>query len=142
MLNLVGIAARAAEHLWRAFDDDPLSKPLGRVPDCLIDKALSERGLNRVDLFTLQTAQAPHRKRVAAMMAIKGISAVSAVEENWNALKEADHRCAYCDNARRCSRWLNWNRDNDAPRLFCPNSETLDAFEQKRAELAGNSDAT
>ncbi|MGF1608713.1 MAG: hypothetical protein ACFCUQ_04910 [Kiloniellales bacterium] len=114
----------------QVFCDDPLLHPLGRASDSAIDEALMARGLERADLFTPGTTLAPHRHRLAAMLAIQGLSPRDVVADHWPALKTADHRCAYCANSKRCESWLKWGCPNDAPRMFCPSAA---AFEQIKA---------
>jgi hypothetical protein len=41
-------------------------------------------------------------------------------------LRDAERVCACCETLQRCHAWLAGHRDQDSPRLFCPNAETLD----------------
>jgi hypothetical protein len=41
-------------------------------------------------------------------------------------LRDAERVCACCETLQRCHAWLAGRRDQDSPRLFCPNAETLD----------------
>ncbi|MFQ5973819.1 MAG: hypothetical protein ACE5Q3_15950, partial [Alphaproteobacteria bacterium] len=54
-----------------------------------------------------------------------------AVRHRWDDLKLADNLCAYCQSVGRCRRWLHWGRRNDAPRMFCPNSEFFSSIEAR-----------
>ncbi len=130
MLRLIKIARRASARLQQILSDDPLFHPLGRASDSSIDEALKARGLGRADLFTPGTTLAPHRHRIAAMLHMQGLSPRHIATNHWPKLKDADHRCAYCFNTKRCESWLRWGRQNDSPRMFCLNAA---AFKQIKA---------
>ena len=102
-----------------------LARALGKLSDREIDSALQNAGLTRARLFTARDAIAMHRVRMAHMLAAWEIDANDAVAENWDALKEADERCALCTQAGRCRRWLEWGRINEASQVFCPNAALL-----------------
>ncbi len=125
-LPFTEIARRASARLEQILNDNPLLHPLGRASDRSIDEALTAHGLGRADLFTPETTFAPHRHRIAAMLVIHGLSPRDIARDHWAELKDADHRCAYCVNTKRCGRWLRWGRQNDAPRMFCPNAATFE----------------
>lgn len=109
----------------------PLLHPLGRANDQVIDAALRESELSRADLFRPETSIAPHRHRIARMIPMQGLDPETLTRDFWATLKEMDHRCAHCENTRRCERWLRWGRVNDAPRMFCPNATTFEAIRHK-----------
>lgn len=114
--------ARWTKMLLARFRAPILLRPLGRARDEEIDAALARAGMRREDIFNPEEAVLPHRGRMARMLAAFGIDVPRAMEERWNDLKRAEHDCAYCASARRCWRWLEWGRANDAPRMFCPNA--------------------
>jgi hypothetical protein len=130
MQGLKWIARRASARFHQAFCRDPLFHPLGRASDKSIDETLTAQGLERSDLFTVGTTFAPHRHRFAAMLFMHGLAPTHIATNHWHTLKDADHRCAYCLNTKRCERWLRWGRYNDAPKMFCLNAAT---FEKMKA---------
>jgi len=115
----------------------PLRSALGRslshFTDAELDRALAAAGNSRADLFGQAAGYAAHRQRLAKLMAHFGVAPDFAVRYFWDALRSADEICTLCGNRRRCQSWLDWPVSNDAPRVFCPNAETLDAiaFRQK-----------
>lgn len=133
MQNLAEFLRRAALKLITRNRVAPLLQPLGRTRDSVIDDALGTCGMTRTKLFTPGSAMVPHRERIAAMIPMQGLDPETLTRNFWATLKEAEHRCAYCENARRCERWLKWGRSNDAPRIFCPNATT---FEKIRREAS------
>lgn len=124
---------RAALKLTTGKRVAPLLQPLGRASDSVIDAALRECGMTRTKLFTPGSAMVPHRERIAAMILMQGLDPETLTRNFWSLLKEAEHRCAHCENAKRCERWLEWGRNNDAPRMFCPNETT---FERIKREIS------
>ena len=119
---------RISGTLGRRRSDDPLSHPLGRADDSAIDAALATRGMTRADLFEPGDGVAPHRQRIAAMLAKRGLSPKYITARYWPELKLADHACAYCSGKRRCDKWLGGRRPNDAPHMFCPNAMTFERW--------------
>jgi len=130
MRRLIKIARRVSARLQQILSDDPLLHPLGRASDSSIDEALTAHGLGRADLFTLGTTLAPHRHRIAAMLLMQGLSPRDLATDHWPKLKDADHRCAYCVNTKRCESWLRWGRQNDASRMFCLNAATFEQIKE------------
>lgn len=119
--------------LRRAMCRGVLDQPLGRASDREIDAALERAGSDRVKLFSPSGAIAPHRVRMAHMLAAHGVNAAYAVAQRWDALKIADHYCAHCSNARRCRNWLTWGRRNSAPSMFCPNAQLFESIAANQA---------
>lgn len=111
------IAARG-----RRWCNPVLARSLAKLSDDEIDRALGRARLCRRDLFTARNAIARHRVRMANMLAMLEVDVADAVEEHWDAMKDADHRCSVCPSAGRCRRWIEWCQFNGAPRVFCPNS--------------------
>jgi len=128
MVYVTGFAKQASAKLRQMLSDDPLRHPLGRTPDSAIDESLATRSMKRADLFGPEENLAPHRHRIAAMLAAQGLSPKHVIERHWPELKFADHYCAYCINKRRCERWLRGNRPEDAPRMFYPNAMTFERW--------------
>ena len=117
---------RVASRLHGTVRDEVLAEPIGRTPDRMIDAALVVRGMSRAALFTPGAALAPHRERLAGMMAEHGLSPTDVVATHWDQLKEADQLCAVCANKERCAAWLDHGHDDDSPRKFCPNALVLE----------------
>lgn len=115
----------------------PLRKPLGRLTDEQIDEALGKKNAKRTDLFkpSLGLGNAPHRHRISSMVATHGLSPELLVENHWEELKRADHYCAFCQQTKRCERWLQWGRTNDAPDMFCPNASMFKSLKKRLLEL-------
>lgn len=103
-------------------------RPLTRWTDEALDRRLAARGRNRAHLFLDCPGTAPHRRRMARMMAHFGVRPEQAVCEFWGVLKAADQTCVACPNTRRCISWLDWPVGRDAPRVFCPNTGVFDAI--------------
>jgi len=122
MLNLFEIALRPLAKLQKIFSGDPLLHPLGHASNRSIDKALEVHGLARADLFTLGTTLAPHRHRLAAMLAIHGLSPKEIATDHWQELKAADNRCANCVNVEYCENWLRREDKKGTPQIYCPNA--------------------
>jgi hypothetical protein len=104
----------------------PLRQRLSRSTDKDLDRALSAARMHRGDLFTPFKGNARHRKRMAAMMVRFHLDRVQACESSWLELREADGRCADCQNVHRCVRLLKWGLRKDEARLFCPNAALYD----------------
>lgn len=99
-----------------------LRGPIGRIGDQKIDADLSRLGLDRERLFSPETVTTRHRWRMARMMARHRVDVRRFVREDWRTLKLADNRCAYCESAKRCERWLDLSPPTaDGPLRFCPN---------------------
>ncbi len=111
--------------LRRMLSGDPLLRPLGRTPDSVINEHLTRRRMGRADLFRGGKTLAPHRYRIAAMLAAHKLSARQVAVRYWPALKHADHICAHCADKRRCDKWLRRPAAHDTPRTFCPNATTF-----------------
>lgn len=124
--------------LRRTFSRDPLLRPLGRTPDSIINRFLARRRMGRADLFRGGTTLAPHRHRIAAMLAAHKLPLNHVVARHWPALKRADHLCAHCADTRRCERWLRQPAPEAAPRTFCPNAATFAQWQRNSG--AGTSD--
>lgn len=125
---------------WRRLRHPVLARPLGRTSNRQIDAALERAGLTRAALFTYGGAIARHRTQMAGMLEAHGVDVARAVVENWEDLKLADHYCAHCRNARRCSRWLQWGRRNDAPKMFCVNANLFASIAASQAVAASQND--
>jgi hypothetical protein len=123
-MNWPGIPAltRLGATLRQALRGSVLSRPIGRVPDSEIDRALRNLGQTRVDLFTPAGAGAKHRIRMARMMAAHRIDVRRAVSSYWPWLKAADNYCRYCPSPARCQRWLDGDLRRAALEAFCPNA--------------------
>lgn len=117
---------------------NPLRLPLSELSDDDIDSALRADGKDRRALFSPGPGNAPHRRRMARMMAHYGVTPGFAVRRYWRALRRADRLCTECRSRRRCLSWLDWPANEDAPRVFCPNAETFEAIAQD--ERAGRSE--
>lgn len=105
-----------------------LARALTRRSDWDIDRALRRAALTRADLFRAPSAVARHRVRMAHMLNALGVDVGRAVTKHWQALKDADGRCARCAEVRRCRRWLQWGRVNGAYHVFCPNAALFTAI--------------
>jgi hypothetical protein len=128
MVYLTETAKQASAKIWHTLSDDPLLRPLGRACDGTINKALAARKLGRADLFTPGNTLAPHRHRLAEMLAVYHFSTPQIVARHWSELKLADHRCAHCADKKRCDRWLRGRRAGDSPKRFCPNVTTFERW--------------
>jgi hypothetical protein len=128
MVYLTEFARRASVKMRQLRSNDPLRRPLGRVPDSAINRALTLRRSGRADLFTRGKTLAPHRHRIAAMLAAYHFSPKQIIARHWPELKHADHLCAHCTEKKRCDRWLRGDRRDDAPRRFCPNVVTFERW--------------
>jgi len=122
------VVKQVSAMLGRRRSDDPLVHPLGRADDGAIDAALAAREMDRADLFEPEEGLAPHRQRLAAMLAARGLSPNYVTARYWSELKLADHACAYCIDKRRCDKWLGGRRPDDAPHRFCPNAMTFERW--------------
>jgi hypothetical protein len=131
MLDLTEIARRASAQLQQVFGEDPLQGPLSHASDSSIDQALEEYKLGRADLFILETAFAPHRRRLSAMLAAEGLSPAEIERDYWPELKLADTRCARCMNAEYCDWWVRQERKIEAPESFCPNAMTFEQIKER-----------
>ena len=129
MVRFTDVAKQVSTKMRRRLNDAPLLNPLGRTADSKIDEALATRRLERADLFKRRSTFAPHRHRIAALLAVHDLSPTQLVARHWPELKGADHLCAHCVDQIRCDRWLRGWHENDTPRRFCPNATT---FEQWR----------
>ena len=125
MVYLTKTARQASAKIRQIFSDDPLLKPLGRASDSEINNALASRSRRRADLFTMGKTLAPHRQRLAKMLAAYHFSPRQIVANYWPELKHADHLCAHCTDKKRCDEWLRDHDNGDAPRRFCPNVTTF-----------------
>lgn len=132
MVRLTDIAKQASAKMRRLLNDDPLLRPLGRTADSKIDEALATRTLERADLFKRGNTFAPHRHRIAAMLAVHKLSPRQIVAHHWPELKDADQLCASCINKKRCESWLRGRHADDAPRRFCPNAMTFERWRRDR----------
>lgn len=127
-----------AAKVRQIFAGDPLLRPLGRTPDSVINQYLARRGMGRADLFRGTKTLAPHRYRIAAMLAAHKLSAREVAARCWPALKRADHICAHCADTKRCDRWMHQPAPEDAPRTFCPNATTFEQWQ--RDKCSGTAD--
>jgi len=123
--NLTRLAERMAAH-WPVWN--VLGRPLCDSTDAELDRALAAAGRSRADLFAVTPGNAPHRQRMAQLIAHFGIAPHFAAGHFWDTLRAADGVCLRCGNRRRCKSWLEWPVSNDAPRVFCPNAKTFDAI--------------
>jgi hypothetical protein len=115
--------ARWAAALRAMLRGSILDRPLGRIPDRDIDRALETRGQTRADLFTAAGAGARHRVRMARMIAAHRIDVRRAVRVHWRLLKTADNYCSHCPAPERCKFWLDRGvHDGTEPKRFCPNA--------------------
>lgn len=130
MVRFAKAARRISARVRQIVRDDLLARPLGRVADPEINEALNARRFTRADLFTAGTTVAPHRQRIAAMLAAMNLTPRRATTHHWRELKIADHRCAHCAETARCDAWLAGDRGTDDPRHFCPNAMTFEAWRQ------------
>jgi hypothetical protein len=138
MNYLTEIARQASAKMRRLLSNDPLLRPLGRVPDSTIHRALTLRRFGRADLFTPGKTLAPHRRRIAAMLAAFHFSPKQITEHHWKELKHADHLCAHCSDKKRCDRWLRGERSDEAPRRFCPNVMTFERWRRDYLQRDSN----
>ena len=106
----------------QCFQKNPLRAPLGRLDDSVIDASLDGLNMDRHNLFSPEASVARHRKRISGMMSTLGIRVEPVIDQCWNELKQADQRCAYCSDVRRCEQWLSFGLGTDEPRYFCPNA--------------------
>lgn len=116
----------------------PLQHPLSQHSDDEIDRALQVLGKDRCALFSPGPGNAPHRQRMARMMAHCGVSPNFAVRHYWDALRQADQACVECHNLGRCKIWLGCPIIKSAPQRFCPNAATFAAI--AFAERRGRTD--
>jgi hypothetical protein len=84
MVYLGDLVRRVSARLWRTRSDDPLRRPLGRALDGAIDEALAARGMARADLFEPEQSVAPHRQRIAAMLAAQGLTPEQVTARHWS----------------------------------------------------------
>lgn len=125
MVYFTETARQVSAKVRQLLGDDTLLKPLGRASDSAINNALASRSTRRADIFTLGKTLAPHRRRLAKMLAAYHFSPRHIVANYWPELKHADHLCAHCTNKKRCDEWLRDHGSSDAPRRFCPNVTTF-----------------
>lgn len=131
MLTFTEAVEQMSVRVRSIVSDDPLIRPIGRTPDGVIDAALAVRGLVRSDLFLPETSLAPHRRRLASMLATEGLSVLELAADHWSELKAADHRCKQCVETRRCERWLRSEGEDDSPRKFCPNAQMIERLKTR-----------
>lgn len=132
MVRLTAITTQTSTKIRRLLGKNPLLHPLGRTSDRKIDLALATRRLERADLFKRRHTFAPHRHRIAAMLAVHKLSPRQIVAHYWPELKRADHLCAHCIDQIRCERWLRGRYADDTPRKFCPNAITFERWRRER----------
>ena len=130
ILSIRGLLAA----LHHRFGRNILADPIGRTPDRIIDRLLSELGQTRSDLFTPKGARARHRVRMAHMLAAYRVDVPRAVEEHWEQLKAADNYCHYCPDPTRCQHWLERPWHEEAPKVFCPNETLFSAIASGQAK--------
>lgn len=72
---------------------------------------------------------------MTAMMRHFNLNSDGAAPRYHGALRDAERVCMNCATVKRCKRWLEWGRRNDAPRVFCPNAALFDevASDQRNA---------
>jgi CBS domain-containing protein len=135
MVVLTQIARQTSAKLRQMLSNNPLVHPLGGAADSAINRALAMREFRRADLFTRGKTLAPHRHRIAAMLAAYHFSPKQITADHWPELKHADHRCAYCIDKKRCERWLRESHIYDSPRRFCPNAMTFEQWRRDYLQL-------
>ena len=120
--RVLGRFLRAKSRLAFRLFGGSLRGPIGRIDDQKIDADLARLGLDRERLFLPETVTTRHRWRMARMMARHRVDVRRLLQEDWKMLKFADNRCAYCESAKRCERWLDLSLPTvDGPLRFCPN---------------------
>ncbi|NNE83370.1 MAG: hypothetical protein HKN28_05305 [Alphaproteobacteria bacterium] len=142
MVYFTETARQASAKIRQIFGDDPLLKSLGRASDSAIDSVLASRSTRRADLFTVGKTLAPHRRRLAKMLAAHHFSPRHIVANYWPELKHADHLCAHCANKKRCDGWLRDHDRSDAPRRFCPNVMTFERWRRDYMRSDADADGT
>jgi|GEM_PF-1854155 len=116
---------------WRT--EPPLRQALNHSTDDVLDRALARAGMQRADLFMSFSGNAPHRKRMAAMMLCLGVDREHAADAAWDEMRAAERRCTACPDVGRCERLLQWRFNPDMARRFCPNAALFEHLAQAQS---------
>lgn len=127
------VECRMARALRRWNAERRVELHLSDLNDDELGHALADAGLTRSDLPTIFGSGHRRRRLMTRMMSHFRVDPKRAALGYQAALRDAERVCANCANVKRCRRWFDWGRRNDAPRVFCPNAELFDEVaEQQR----------
>ena len=87
MVTCTQIVEQTASTVRRMLSKDPLRRPLGRVPDSMIDAALAPRKLSRAELFSRGKNLASHRHRLIEMLTVFHFSPQEITALHWPELR-------------------------------------------------------
>ena len=89
----------------------------------VLGRSLREASMSSVDL---RLARFGARAEFEQMAQHFGVDPARVPPHLLAPLRDAERVCGFCQDVRRCRRWIAQEAATDAPRLFCPNAQLLD----------------
>jgi hypothetical protein len=110
-------------HWVAAWREGRARRQLRHVDADLLERSVRETGMSSVDL---RLARLGARAEFEQMAQHFGVDPERVAPHLLAPLRDAERVCAFCQDVRRCRRWLAREAGTDAPRLFCPNAQLFD----------------